>query len=170
MQTRRQSTLVRKQAFGPECSPEALAPVQRGVVGDITAGLPLGRWSEEVSRAVLTRQELRWDKLGLIGHEREVLRREVISAHRQHIEARDRFYPFTSFPYVEFFSEANGRVVLDPGSDIDVHGDRNKLKRRRVKTPEELFADEEQRAAAFSHFMAGGAVVHATHDACTHSG
>jgi hypothetical protein len=42
---------------------------------------------------------------------------------------------------------------------MDVHWGRNTLKQRPVKTPEELFADEERRAAAFSNFVAGGAAI-----------
>lgn len=150
---------TKPKTFGPECAPEGLAPLQRGVVGDITAGLPLGRWTEEVSQAVLARQELHWDHQGFCGPAREARRREVLSTHRQQIEARVPFYPFTSFPYVEWFSEANGRVVLDPGAEVDVHAEWNTYRRRQVKTPEELCADERRRTAAFSQFISAGTIV-----------
>lgn len=150
----------RKQPLGPECDLEGIAQVQRGVVGDITAGLSLGRWSEDVSRAVLALQELRWDKLGLKGYEREARRREVADHHRRLITEGAPFYPFAPFPYLEWFSEQNGRIVLDLSpSQIDVHSEWSTLKARRVKTPEDLFADEERRSAAFSNFVAEGAVV-----------
>lgn len=150
----------RKEPLGPDRDLEGFVPVQRGVVGDITAGLSLNRWSEDVSRAVLAIQELRWDKLDLAGHEREARRREVLDEHRRFITEGARFYPFTPFPYLEWFSEQNGRVVLDLSpSQIDVHSGWSTLKRRRVKTPEELFADEKRRATAFSNFVAGGPVV-----------
>jgi hypothetical protein len=150
----------RKDPLGPECDLEGFDPVQRGQVGDITAGLPLGRWSEDISRAVLKLQELRWDKLGISGHDREARRREVLDQHRRCITGGAPFFPFTPFPYLEWFSEQNGRVVLDLSPlQMDVHWGRNTLKQRPVKTPEELFADEERRAAAFSNFVAGGTVV-----------
>jgi hypothetical protein len=150
----------RKEPLRPECDLEGFDPVQRGKVGDITSGLSLGRWSEDISRAVLKLQELRWDKLGISGREREARRREVLDQHRRYITGRDHFFPFAPFPYLEWFSEQNGRVVLDLSpSQIDVHCGWSTLKQRRVKTPEELFADEERRASAFSSFVAGGTVI-----------
>jgi hypothetical protein len=90
----------RGQAFGPECSLKVSHPSAR-CDGRHHRRLPLGRWTEDVSSAILTRQELRWDKLRIHGNEREALRREVVRTHRRHIEARDRFYAFAQFPYVE---------------------------------------------------------------------
>jgi hypothetical protein len=156
-----------KEACEPEWCREGFDTLQRGVVGDITAGSPLGRWNEEISRAVCNLQELRWDKLGIFGSEREARRREMAAAHRRHIAAKDRFYASTPFPYVEWFSDEVGRVVLDIESiEIDVHPGWRTLKRRRVKTAADLFADEERRAAAFSSFVLGGSLVGAAHDGC----
>ena len=91
---------------------DGLARVQSGTVGDITAGLPLGPWTEELSHELMAQHELAWDELGITGEEREAKRQEVSSRHREHIAAGDLYYPYVSYPYIEWYSE-NGRVVLE---------------------------------------------------------
>jgi hypothetical protein len=144
---------------GANCTLEGLSAVQRGLVGDLTGGLSLGFWTEDVSCAVAALHELRWGKLGLSEHERAARRRKLLAEHDRLIAAKEPFYPAGRVPYLEFYSQ-DGRVVLTPEPEaIHVHVFGKKLIRRRhSKTPTELFADEERRAAAFRDFIFGGAV------------
>ena len=50
---------------------EKFAPVQSGVAGDITAGLPLGIWSEELSQGLMAKNEVVWNEIGISATERE---------------------------------------------------------------------------------------------------
>src|SRR5207237_5765507 len=50
---------------------EGFSAVQSGTAGDITAGLPLGVWSEELAREVMAQNELTWNENGLSAAERE---------------------------------------------------------------------------------------------------
>jgi hypothetical protein len=128
---------------------DGLAPVQRGTVGDITAGLPLGPWTEEFTQKLMAQNELVWDELGLTGDERESRRREFSDRYRQHIAAGDLYYPYVSYPYIEWYSE-NGRVVLelDP-SQVQIV----KTTPFRAKSPAELHHAERKRSEAFGAFM-----------------
>jgi len=130
---------------------DGLAPLQRGTVGDITAGLSLGPWTEELAQRLMAQNELVWDELGLAGDERESQKREFSDRYRQHIEAGDLYYPYVSYPYIEWYSE-NGRVVLelDP-SQVEIV----MTTPWRAKTPAELHHDERNRSEAFGAFMAG---------------
>src|SRR2546427_8957611 len=40
---------------------EGFSPTQRGAVGDITAGVPLGPWTEELAQQLMAQNELIWD-------------------------------------------------------------------------------------------------------------
>jgi hypothetical protein len=92
---------------------EGFASMQRGDAGDITAGLPLGIWSEDLSQKLLQQQELIWEENGLPAVEREQRWQEIAQTHRPHIERKEPFYPYAAYPYIEWYSEANGRVVLE---------------------------------------------------------
>lgn len=144
-----------REALDRDCTLEGFAAMQRGEVGDITLGLPLGRWTAEVSRTLLAQAELRWDAQGLYGREREEQRQMMLAEHRPRIAAREPFYPLTDFPYLEFFSEANGRVVIALADACAHPASWKPLKQRRVKTPAELFAGEKRRQAAFRRFVLG---------------
>ena len=50
---------------------EKFAPVQSGVAGDITAGLPLGIWSEELAQRLMAKNEVIWNEIGIPAAERE---------------------------------------------------------------------------------------------------
>ena len=91
---------------------EGFAQVQRGAVGDITAGLPLGPWTEELARKLMTQNELIWDENGLDGAEREERRREFAERYHKHIEVGDLYHAYSDYPYVEWYAD-NGRVVLE---------------------------------------------------------
>lgn len=92
---------------------EGFASVQRGDVGDITAGLSLGPWTATLAQRLMARLESLWEESAVKGKERELLRRKVAEVHRQHIEAGDLYYPYVEYPYIEWYSERNGRVVLE---------------------------------------------------------
>jgi hypothetical protein len=128
---------------------DGLAPVQRGAVGDITAGLSLGPWTEELAQRLMAQNELVWDEVGLTGDQREARRREFSDRYRAHIEAGDLYYPYVSYPYIDWYSE-NGRVVLelDP-SQVEIV----KTTPWKAKTPAELHRDERKRSEAFGSFM-----------------
>lgn len=89
------------------------ASVQRGTCGDITAGIPLGPWTEQLAQQLLARLELSWEEHGVTGQLRESRRREAAEDMRRHIEAGTLYYPYVDYPYIEWYSEANGRVVLE---------------------------------------------------------
>ena len=131
---------------------EGFSRVQRGAVGDMTAGLPLGPWTEELSQRLMAQNEVIWDENGLLGAEREQRRSEWADLYRQHIAAGDLYYPYVSYPYIEWYSERNGRVVLelDP-SQVEILEGVNP----REKTPQELVEDKRKRAQAFGGFMTG---------------
>jgi hypothetical protein len=131
------------------------AAVQRGEAGDITAGLSLGPWTEALSQRLMAKIEALWKEHGISEQEREERRRELLAKHRQHIAAGDLYYSYVPYPYVEWYSEANGRVVLelDPSQVEIVHA--AEARSRHEKTAAELAADERKRAAAFGAFMSG---------------
>jgi hypothetical protein len=130
---------------------EGMSRVQRGTVGDITAGLPLGPWTEAIAQKLMAQNELIWDEAGIRGAAREKQRQEFAHRYREHIDAGDLYYPYVAYPYIEWYSE-NGRVVLelDPSQVEIVEVDPPK-----AKTPAELVADEKKRNRAFGSFMAG---------------
>jgi len=59
---------------------DGFSPVQQGTVGDITAGLPLGPWTEQLAQKFMAQNELIWDESGLKGTEREERRAGVCRA------------------------------------------------------------------------------------------
>ena len=130
---------------------DGLARVQRGAVGDITGGLPLGPWTEELARKLMAQNELFWDENGIHGTEREDRRQKFANRYCEHITAGDLYYLYVAYPYIEWYSE-NGRVVLelDPSQVAIV-----KATPAKAKTPAELVEDKKKRSEAFGSFMAG---------------
>ena len=131
---------------------EGFADVQRGNAGDITAGIPLGPWTEEIAKKLMAQHELYWDEIGLRGIEREKRRETFSEKYRAHIAAGDLYHPYVTYPYVEWYSE-NGRVVLelDP-SQLEIVENAPATK---SKTPAELLEDEKRRGNALGSFLAG---------------
>jgi hypothetical protein len=130
---------------------DGIARVQRGTVGDITAGLPLGPWTEELAQKLMAQNELAWDDVGITGKEREAQRQEFSDRYRRHIEAGDLYYPYVAYPYIEWYS-ANGRAVLElDASQVEIV----EPTQVKAKTPVELEADEKKRSAAFGSFLEG---------------
>ena len=56
---------------------EGFDPVQRGKVGDMTAGLPLGPWTEELARRLKMQLEIDWQESGITGTELGERRRAI---------------------------------------------------------------------------------------------
>jgi hypothetical protein len=132
---------------------EDFSPLQRGTVGDITAGLPLGPWTEALARKLMAQHELGWDERGLQESERDGHRREIAERHREHIAAGDLFYPYVDYPYIEWYSD-NGRVVLElEPVQVEILG--TEAGPIREKTPEELRQDDKRRVQAFGNFLGG---------------
>jgi hypothetical protein len=127
------------------------ASVQRGDVGDITAGLSLGPWTEQLAQKLMAQNELHWDEVGLKGLGRKQSRRELAEAYRAHMEAGDLFYPYVDYPYVEWYSETNGRVVLelDPSQVEILDG----IILPAEKAPREMLQDEKRRKKAMTRFL-----------------
>ena len=130
---------------------EGFDVMQRGTAGDITAGLPVGPWTDEIAKRLLAQHELRWDKLGVRETEREECRKELNKLYRDHIDNGDLFYSYSAYPYIEWYSDANGRVVLelDPSQVEVVNG----VAPVEEKTAAELVQDEDTRMHALVTFM-----------------
>jgi len=127
---------------------EGFSTVQRGTVGDMTAGLPIGKWTEELAQKLSELDKQLAGKLTLNPEEREKYRREFIERCRIRIDRGDLYYPYVSYPYFEWFSE-NGRVVLEL--------ERSQVKimrgKRREKTLRDILDDEQRRNQAMTGFM-----------------
>jgi len=131
---------------------EGFSRVQRGEIGDITAGVPLGPWTEELAQRLMAQNELAWDESGLPPAERKRRRREWATKYRAHIKAGDLYYPYATYPYIEWYSD-NGRVVLELGANqVEIVGDGQP---QTEKTAEALAQDKRRRDQAMADFMAG---------------
>ena len=100
----------------------------------------------------MAQNEPHWDEVGLVGLGREQRKREFAEAYRKHIEAGDLFYPYVDYPYIEWFSESNGRVVLelDP-SQVEILGGAASVAE---KTPREMLNGGTKREKAMIRFLA----------------
>jgi len=131
---------------------EGFAPVQRGSVGDMTAGRPLGLWTPELADRLKQELEIMWRESGISGEELEERRRSVASEYYANIAAGKLYYAYVDYPYLEWYSD-NGRVVLELDPDqIRIIRPGTPPK---DKTPEELAQDRKKRTDAFGGFMRG---------------
>jgi hypothetical protein len=131
---------------------EGFDPVQRGTVGDMTAGFPLGPWTEELAERLKTQLEIVWQENGLKGTELEERRLAVAADYAAKIAAGELYYAYAAYPYLEWYSD-NGRVVLelDPDQITVIRPETPPEK----KSPQELAQDRKNRAKAFGSFMHG---------------
>ena len=128
--------------------------VQRGSAGDITAGIPLGFWTEAIAEKLMAKNELGWGQVGLNGADREERRSECGARYRAHIAAGDLFYPYVDYPYIEWYSD-NGRVVLElDASQVEIVASVPVGE----KSAGELAADDKRRKAAMEKFL--GTMMH----------
>ncbi len=127
-------------------------PVQRGTVGDMTAGFPLGPWTVELAERLKSQLEVVWQENGLTGNELEERRRAVATDYAAKIAAGELYYPYVPYPYFEWYSD-NGRVVLelDPDRIAVVRPETPPTE----KSSQELAKDRKKRAKAFGGFMRG---------------
>jgi hypothetical protein len=129
---------------------EGFARVQRGDVGDITAGLSLGPWTEDLARKLLAEQEIVWERDGIPAQERKRRRHELAELFRERIAKRESFYPYVNYPYIEWYSEANGRVVLElEPEQVEIIGE----VQPQEKAAEDLVFEERRRKAAMGNFL-----------------
>jgi hypothetical protein len=130
---------------------DGFSAVQRGQVGDITAGFSLGPWTEDVAQRLMAQNEIYWDDADIRGLEREIRGREFADRYRAHIAAGDLYYPYVDYPYIEWYA-ANGRVVLelDP-SQLEVL--RVGASSSKDKTPSEFVNDRRKRVHAMESFL-----------------
>jgi hypothetical protein len=131
---------------------EGFEPVQRGKVGDMTAGLPLGPWTEELAERLKTQLEIVWRENGLTGIELEERRRAIATDYAEKIARGELYHPYVDYPYFEWYSD-NGRVVLelDPYQITVIRPEMPPTE----KSPQELAQDRKNRVKAFGGFMTG---------------
>jgi hypothetical protein len=131
---------------------EGFDPVQRGKVGDMTAGLPLGPWTEGLAERLKAQLEIAWQENGLTGTELEECRREVATDYAAKVTAGELYYPYVDYPYLEWYSD-NGRVVLelDPEQIAVIRPETPPTE----KSPKELVQDRKNRAKASGSLMRG---------------
>src|SRR2546426_2720455 len=109
----------------------------------MTAGRSLGPWTKEIAAGMMTLYERSWEQANLALAERDAMRRELADDFRKRIEAKEPYYPYVEYPYLEWFSEKNGRVVLELDNPQLTVIDEGIL--RREETSGELAEDEEKR-------------------------
>src|SRR3989442_5172691 len=131
---------------------EGFDPQQRGTIGDMTAGLPLGPWTEELAQRLMPQLEIVWQGNGLTGTELEDRRRDIAADYAAKIAAGELYHPYVAYPYFEWYSE-NGRVVLelDPSQITVIRPETPP----REKSSQELAQDRKNRAKSFGGFMQG---------------
>lgn len=130
---------------------EGFCPEQRGSVGDITAGFPLGFWTEDLARNLKERLEALWQERGLKGEELEEARRNADELFAENVRKAKAQHAYVSYPYIEWYSD-NGRVVLelDPAQVEVLWGDEPG-----PRTAKELADASQKRARAFADYMTG---------------
>jgi hypothetical protein len=131
---------------------EGFVPVQRGTVGDMTAGFSLGPWTEALAERLKAQLEVVWQENGITGTELEERRRTVQADYAAKIAEDELYFPYVDYPYLEWYSD-NGRVVLElDKSQIAVIRAASPPAK---KSPQELAQDRKNRAKAFGGFMTG---------------
>jgi hypothetical protein len=118
----------------------------------MTAGLSLGPWTEELAQRLKAQLEINWQENGITGAGLEERRRNVATDHAAKIAAGEPYYPYTDYPYLEWYSD-NGRVVLelDPSQIRVIRPEIPPTE----KSPQELVQDRKNRKKAFGNFMTG---------------
>ena len=101
----------------------------------------------------MAENELIWDGLLVTGADREKRRNDVAEWYQRQIDANELFYPYVAYPYIEWYSDVNGRVVLelDP-SQVEVLDEIVSVKE---KTPAEFVKDERKRSEAMGTYISG---------------
>ena len=132
---------------------DGFARVQRGTAGDITAGLPLGPWTEELAAKLKAQLELMWREDGATDEEVASRLADVDAEYREKIASGELFHPYVDYPYIEWYAD-NGRVVLElEPSQVTVVEE--KAAPAKEKSVEELVRDRKRRVEAFGRFMQG---------------
>src|SRR6266849_1022770 len=119
---------------------EGFDPMQRGTVGDMTAGLSLGTWTEELAQRLKAQLEIVWRENGRTGTELKERRRAVETEYAAKIARGELYYPYVNYPYLEWYSD-NGRVVLelDPSNITVIRPEMPPTE----KSPQELAEDRQ---------------------------
>lgn len=130
---------------------EGFSAVQSGAAGDITAGISRGPWTDEIASSLMLRNEEDWESSGIHGGKRERLRREFLERYAEQIRAGAPYFPYTAYPYIEWVSDANGRVVLElEPSQVVVLGEESS---QRVSIPRECVVTEEEGIRKLADFF-----------------
>jgi hypothetical protein len=61
----------------------------------------------------MTQNEVVWNEISLPAAERAQRRKMWAERYRRHIAAGDRYFAHVEYPYIEWYSNENGRVVLE---------------------------------------------------------
>src|SRR5947208_9433484 len=83
---------------------EGFDPAQRGTVGDMTAGFPLGLWTEALAQKLMAQIEIIWQVSGISGAKLKERRQEVVAEYARKIAAGELYYPYVDHPYFEWYS------------------------------------------------------------------
>src|SRR6266852_5705698 len=131
---------------------EGFDRMQRGTVGNMTAGLPLGPWTEELAERLKAQLEIIWRENGRRGTELKERRRAVATDYAAKIAAGELYYPYVDYPCLEWYSD-NGQVVLklDPGQITVIRPETPPTE----KSPQELVQDRKNRAKASGSLLRG---------------
>jgi hypothetical protein len=148
-------TLIRSMSIAMEgrrtCKVSVVCSAAPQETSPLAWRLALGQ--KNCARKLMEKNELYWDEQNVRGSERERRRREFSERYQVHIAAGDLYYPYDPYPYIEWYSDANGRVVLelDP-SQVEIVGSDSRPKE---KTGAELLEDGKKRDKAFKSFFEG---------------
>ena len=130
---------------------DGFGSMHRGEVGDITAGFPLGPWTEDRSQKILAQHDLLWEENGVPLQEREQRRRKIAEVHRLHIERQGLFYPYVDYPYIEWYSESNGRVVLELAPEqVEIIDGEIEIREKPARV---MLSEAKQRSKAMTSFL-----------------
>jgi hypothetical protein len=130
---------------------DGFSPLQTGVVGDMTAGRSLGPWSTAIAERLSHEHDAALEASELSRTEREERRQKFAADCQSHIASGDLYYPYVDYPYLEWYSQRNGRVVLELNHE-QLHVVEGETPARE-QTPEERLAAREGREKALTTFL-----------------
>ena len=100
---------------------EGFTSIQTGEVGDMTAGLTAGFWTQDRVRHLVNKRKQVLDEFYVKQEDRSKYLREFAEPYRKLVERKAPFYPYVDHPFIEWFSYSNGRVVLElESSQVEV--------------------------------------------------
>ena len=130
---------------------EGFDPVQRGTVGDMTAGLPLGPWTEALAKQLKTQLEIIWQENGITGSELEERRRCCLRGLRREDRCGRTLLSVRRLPlYRVVFRQRPGRAGARSRPDHGYPTGNPPTE----KSPQELAQDRKKRAQSIRRLHA----------------